>query len=92
VRSPISWAERQSTKPHDDPRPQIAECNDLENEAIDGKQHWSDQVLLRLTTMGDEQRTAAFLEDGFDLGFVELAAEFGFTLFNLRAQVLRELG
>lgn len=65
-------------------------CDHLQYKNVNGKQHGTDQGLLRQEAVCHQHWPAALFEQFGHFRFVQLAPEFGFAVFDLRADVFRQ--
>ncbi len=78
--------------PNHKPWHKITERDDLQNEAVERKQHRANQRLLLLVASGNPQRMAGLLEERDEFILVQRAAQRRFALFNLRAEIVAQFG
>jgi hypothetical protein len=62
---------------------QVAEANDLQDEAVDGEEQRPNQLLLRQKAVDDHDGPATLFEDRLDFGLGQLAAESGLAFLDL---------
>jgi len=65
--------EDHQAKRHQYPGHQVADGDDLQNKAINRKEQWADELALWLEPAGNQDGTAALLEQAFYLGAGQLA-------------------
>src|SRR6476660_9026571 len=77
--------------PNHKPWHKITERDDLQNEAVERKQHRANQRLLLQVASGNPKRMAGLAEKRNEFSLVHRAAQRRFPLFNLRAEIVAQL-